>query len=212
MQQYVNDFSKMALALTSAQMAKDEAVKEFGIGEELALHFLAWIDGALVSICQMGSETQKLSPDDRFWRCKAVCEILRMRIWATSITMVSEGYCSLDAKKTNQMELSDAYSDPKMPVYECLTVSHASVDENTRHVSPVSMVAAPYRAGVGRTVQWGDILVYPEKATEHTKQTKYPLMLKKTLEMWPNESVTEESLEEARDSIISLGFLMHNVS
>jgi hypothetical protein len=40
-EQYVNDFSKMALALTSAQMAKDEAVSEHGLGEELSIHFLA---------------------------------------------------------------------------------------------------------------------------------------------------------------------------
>lgn len=212
MQQYVNDFAKMALALTSAQMAKDEAVKEFGPGEELALHFLAWIDSALISICQMSSDTQKLPPDERFWRCKSVCEVLRTKLWATSITMVSEGYCSLDSSKTSQMELSEAFTDPELPVYECLTVSHASIDESSQHISPVSMVAVPYKMAVGRSVDWGDMLVYPQKAAEHTKQTKYPLMLKRTLEMSPSENMTEESFSDAQEMIGAFGFLIHNVS
>ena len=69
----MDDFSKMALALTSAQLAKDTAVEEHGVGEDLAIHFLAWMDDGLISISQMNSETMKLDPEIRFERCKEVC-------------------------------------------------------------------------------------------------------------------------------------------
>lgn len=212
MQQYVDDMGKMALALTSAQLAKDEAVKEFGAKEELALHFLAWMDNALVAICQMSPDTAKMDASARFARCKSLCEILRLRMWCTALTMVSEGYCSLDASKTNGIELSSAFGDPAFPIHECVTVSHVSIDEHTNHIAPVSMVAAPYSVSMDQSVNWKDILVYPEKATQHTKQTKYPMMLHKTMQIKPDESIDDETLNSVQEQIESLGFVIHHLS
>jgi hypothetical protein len=211
MEQYVNDFSKMALALTSAQMAKDDAVQEHGVGEELAIHFLAWVDDGLIAICQMNAETVKLEPEIRFNRCKDLCKIMRKDMWASAITMVSEGYCSLDSSKTHDMDLSIAFADPKMPVYECITISHVSIEEETGHIAPVSMVAAPYKVGVGRKVQWKEVLVYPEKAEEHTKQAKYPSMLKRVMQMTPNDGISDESLLETSQKIANLGFVVQSI-
>lgn len=210
MEQYVNDFSKMALALTSAQMAKEDAVKEYGVGEEISIHFLVWVDNALIAICQMNAETVKLNPEDRFNRCKELCRILRKDLWCTAITMVSEGYCSLDASKTNDMDLAAAYADPKLPVYECLTITHVSLDEDSGHISPVSMVAAPYKMSVGRKVEWKEVLVYPEKAEQYTKQTKYPAMLRRVLQISPDESIDDENLDTVAISILNLGFVMQS--
>lgn len=211
MEQYVNDFSKMALALTSAQMAKDDAVQEHGVGEEIAVHFLAWVDDALIAICQMNSETSKLTPEERFDRCKELCKILRKDLWCSALTMVSEGYCSLDSSKTNNMDLAAAFADPKLPVYECITITHVSIDEETGYIAPVSMVAAPYKMGVGRKVQWKEVLVYPEKAENHTKQTRYPAMLRRVLQMSPDESASDESLSIAALNIVNLGFTMQSI-
>ncbi len=211
MEQYVNDFSKMALALTSAQMAKDDAVQEHGVGEEIAIHFLAWVDDALIAICQMNSDTTKLDPELRFTRCKELCKILRKEMWATAITMVSEGYCSLDSHKTKGMDLAAAFADPKFPVYECITISHTSIDEESDSVAPVSMVAAPYKMGVGRKVEWKEVLVYPEKAEEFTKQAKYPTMLRRVLQMSPDESVNDDTLSESAAKILNLGFSMQSI-
>jgi hypothetical protein len=211
MEQYVNDFSKMALALTSAQMAKDDAVQEHGVGEEIAVHFLAWVDDGLIAICQMGADTSKMDPDERFNRCKELCKILRKDLWCTALTMVSEGYCSLDSSKTNNMDLATAFADPKLPVYECITISHISIDEDTGHIAPVSMVAAPYKINVGRKVQWKEVLVYPEKAEQHTKQTRYPAMLRRVLQMSPDESINDETLNAAASNIVNLGFVMQSI-
>lgn len=211
MEQYVNDFSKMALALTSAQLAKDDAVQEHGVGEEIAVHFLAWVDDALIAICQMNDDTSKMDIEERFNRCKELCKILRKDLWCSALTMVSEGYCSLDSSKTNKMDLATAFADPKLPVYECITITHVSIDEDTGHIAPVSMVAAPYKMGVGRKVQWKEVLVYPEKAEEHTKQTRYPAMLRRVLQMSPDESVNDESLNAAARRILGLGFAMQSI-
>ena len=49
---YPDEFSKIALALTSAQLAKKMFVEELGEGEDLAFNFLGWKDGRLVTITQ----------------------------------------------------------------------------------------------------------------------------------------------------------------
>ncbi len=180
MQEYISEISKMALALTSGQMAKDEAVKEHGVGEELAVHFMGWTGDNLGIICQMGEALSKSSKEDRFAASMNLCSILKQYWWVTALTMVSEGYCSLDRAATEDQDLATAFTDPSKPVVECLTVMHAQMDDGGR-VSPVSMVAAPYRIGVGRNVMWNDILVYPEKADSHIKNAKYPTMLRRAL-------------------------------
>lgn len=204
---YVDDFSKMALALTSAQMAKDEAIKEFGVGEELALHFLAWADDSLVAICQMNNKTSALPPEQKFEASANLCAILRKYWWCTAMTMVSEGYCSLDSQATKDIELSKAFLNPRLPVYECVTVSHASISEDGE-ITPVSMVAAPFVLKIGREVEWRDTLIYPEKADQYIKQTKYPKMLRRSLNHEPVEEVSNEIMTQVRADIDALGFLV----
>jgi hypothetical protein len=206
-QEYISEISKMALALTSGQMAKDEAVKEHGVGEELAVHFMGWTGDNLGIICQMGEALSKSSKEDRFAASMNLCSILKQYWWVTALTMVSEGYCSLDRAATEDQDLATAFTDPSKPVVECLTVMHAQMDDGGR-VSPVSMVAAPYRIGVGRNVMWNDILVYPEKADSHIKNAKYPTMLRRALMVQPVEEVTSAHLVQVRDEINEIGFLM----
>ena len=56
---YPDEFSKIALALTSAQLAKQMFVEESGVGEDLAFNFLGWKDGGLVTIAQMGKKAMR---------------------------------------------------------------------------------------------------------------------------------------------------------
>lgn len=212
MDTYVNDLSKMALALTSAQMAKDNAVKEYGVGEEVALHFLGWTPERLSVVCQMQAHVTRLQPNEKFERCSTMSSMIR-RFWgATSITMVSEGYCSKDTSKTKNMDLAAAFADKNLPVFECISVSHVSVGENGG-IGPVSMVAAPFTVNLGKTVEWHDVLVYPDKAEEHISQRKYPAMLRKSL----SEPVTDldnlslDQIGDMRQDIDNLGFLVQDI-
>lgn len=207
MNDYVDDISKMALALTSGQMAKDEAVKEHGIGEDVAVHFMGWIGDSLVLICQMTDILSNKNKNDRFIACAALCASLRQYWWITAVTMLSEGYCSLDKNATQDMDLATAFIDPTKPVVECLTVMHSSISSSGT-IAPVSMVTAPYRVGFGRNVMWNEILVYPEVADSYVKNAKYPSMLRKSLMAETVDGITDGSLLQMRREIKELGFLM----
>jgi hypothetical protein len=90
MEEYVNDFAKMALALASAQLAKETAIKEQGIGEDLKAHFMGWNEEDLTIVAQMKEDVSRYSQADRFERCAILCKILRKHWWVSSLTMVSE--------------------------------------------------------------------------------------------------------------------------
>lgn len=210
MEEYVNDYAKMALALASAQLAKDTAVKEHGIGEDISTHFMGWNEEDLIAVAQMKDTISRNSHEDRFLRCKTLCETLRKYWWITSITMVSEGYCSLDSSKTENYDLATAFTDTKMPVLECITVSHVTVDPSGA-VSPVSMVAAPYSMKVGRIVEWRDVLVYPEITPKNLRQYKYPLMLSNSMLEQPVDEASPEVVMQARAEIDAAGFLLQEL-
>lgn len=210
MEEYVNDYAKMALALASAQLAKDTAVKEHGIGEDISTHFMGWNEEDLIAVAQMKDEISRNSHEDRFLRCKTLCETLRKYWWITSITMVSEGYCSLDSSKTENYDLATAFTDTKMPVLECITVSHVTVDASGA-ISPVSMVAAPYSMKVGRIVEWKDVLVYPEITPKNLRQYKYPLMLSNSMLEQPVDEVGPDVVMHARAEIDAAGFLLQEL-
>lgn len=212
MDTYVNDFSKMALALTSAQMAKDNAVKEYGVGEEVALHFLGWAPERLSVVCQMQAHVTRLAPNEKFERCSMMTSMIR-RFWgATSITMVSEGYCSKDTSKTKNMDLAAAFADKNLPVFECISVSHVSINEDGG-ITPVSMVAAPFTVNLGKTVEWHDVLVYPDKAEHHISQRKYPTMLRKSLDepVADLDNLSLDQIGDMRQDIDNLGFLVQDI-
>jgi len=209
MESYVDDMSKMALALTSAQMAKDVAVSEYGIGEDIATHFLGWSNKYLLLIFQMKKALTLLSPEEKFNRCKELCETMRKYWGIASLTMVAEGYCSLDATQTENTQLATAFLDKNKPVFECITVSHASLDDSGS-VTPVSMVAAPYTVGVGKVVDWRDVLVYPESADKYLKQAKYPKMLRNSLMENPVDEFGEGQAIKIRDEMNELGFIVQD--
>jgi hypothetical protein len=210
MEEYVNDFAKMALALASAQLAKETAIKEQGIGEDLKAHFMGWNEEDLTVVAQMKEDVSRYSQADRFERCAILCKILRKHWWVSSLTMVSEGYCSLDYPTTENYDLAVAYADTSLPVFECITVSHVTLDESGI-ISPVSMVAAPYVTKIGRVVEWQDVLVYPEITAKNLRQYKYPLMLTNSMMERLSEDSNEETIMQARAEVEQCGFLLQEL-
>lgn len=210
MDEYVNEISKIALALTSAQLAKETAIKEYGIGEEVATHFLGWQFGKLAIICQMRNDLHRADIQERFTQSKELCSILRKYWWVTSLSMVAEGYCSFDKNKTNGVNLAQAFLDKEMPVKECITVSHVSIDSDG-HTNPPAMVAAPYSAHVGRSLEWHESLVYPQKPEKYLAQSKWPTMLHKTMKEDALPDINESQLANARQEITLLGFIIQEM-
>lgn len=210
MEEYVNDFAKMALALASAQLAKETAIKEHGIGEDIKAHFMGWNEEDLTVVAQMKEEVSRYAQPERFERCAILCKILRKHWWVSSLTMISEGFCSLDSSKTENYDLATAFVDTSLPVFECITVSHVTLDESGI-ISPVSMVAAPYVTKVGRIVEWQDVLVYPEITAKNLRQYKYPLMLTNSMMERLSEDSGEETMMQARTEVEQSGFLLQEL-
>jgi hypothetical protein len=200
----------MALALTSAQLAKETATSDFGIGEEVATHFLGWQNSKLAIVCQMRNDLFRADIQERFIQSIDLCSILRRYWWVTSISMVAEGYCSFDKTKTLGMDLADAFLNKKMPVSECITVSHVSIDSDG-HINPAAMIAAPYSVDIGKKITWKELLVYPRKPEKNLKQSKWPVMLEKCLKEEPLYDMNEAQLANARQELSLLGFLIQEI-
>lgn len=208
MDDYDNCLSKMALVMTSAQLAKTNIIQDVGLGEDLSMNFFGWIDTELVIVCQMNRSLMALSPDKRLHIAAELCSVLR-RYWGiNSIAMVAEGYCSADQSKTKGMELSTAFLNPKIDVKECITVSHAGVEADGRAPAYVSMAAIPYSYGLNKTIDWSEILVYPNGPDAQLRNGLYPRMLQSILAEKVINDLPEESYDELRMLIKSNGFFI----
>ena len=165
---------KVALAVSSAVEVKEQQVKEFGIGEDININFYAWDGPFLVAICAMSSQLMALDHESRFMRvADAIC-ILRQALAIDNITMVAEGYVSVEPRETEGLELAAAFV--KMPgiVKECITFTHVHGDQ-------VTFMTKPYTYTVPRTVIWEDEVFTPGQTVMRGGNAKYPLMMSKVL-------------------------------
>jgi hypothetical protein len=201
---YADNFSKLALAATSAQLAKTIAVKDYGVGEDLTFNFMGWNGDELVIVCQMRKELMSADPSERVVRCQSMCSSLRSYWGVTAITMVAEGYCSMNPEKTSGLELAKAFAEPDSDVQECLTLTHAEIldDKNIE----VNLIALPYKYEVGREVMWFDMLFYPTKAQQVLRQSQYPLLLEKSLKGKISQDAEPDDYDQVRQTIYSDGF------
>ena len=206
MDDYDDSLSKMALVMTAAQLAKSNTVKEDGIGEDLSMNFFGWVDDHLAIVCQMKRELMSLSTDKRLHIAAELCSVLRRYWGVNSLAMVAEGYCSANQAKTKDMELSMAFLDHNIGVKECITVSHAGVEIDGRAPSYVSMVAIPYSYGFNKSIDWSEILVYPNGPDAQLRNGLYPRMLQSVLAEKVIDDLPKESYDELRILIKHNGF------
>lgn len=212
---YDNDFSKIALAVTSAQLAKSASVKEFGVGEDLTINFFGWVWDDLAIVCQMTKEAMKIDPKERAEICAELCLVLRKYWGVSAISMVAEGYCSFDSAETKGIELSKAFLDAKKPVKECITVTHASIgnsEEKPTEEPELAMVAIPYSYKLGREVIWDKMLIYPQGPKDNLRNNLYPKLLTKALKNKYVDDLPEESYDELRKLIMKNGFNIQEFS
>jgi hypothetical protein len=199
---YPDEFAKIALALTSAQLAKQMFVEESGVGEDLAFNFIGWKDGRLLTITQMGKKFMKEPPVDRLQRCASMLRMIRGFWNVDSITMVAEGYCSPDIEKTRGLDLAKAFLDEKNEVSECVTITHAEQDDEGG--AEITLVSTSYKYRLNRRAVFEPITVYPNGAVNVLRDKSYPALLYKTVS---EDYVVEEMEEEdAAEAINNLGF------
>jgi hypothetical protein len=206
---YDNSFSKIALTITSAQLAKKMSVKEFGVGEDLTFNFMGWDDDKLVVICQMKKPIMALEHADRLTRSGHLCIALRRYWGVTDITMIAEGFCSLDSKKTKGLDLAKVYAQNGSEVQECITVAHASV-RGDKMLS--DLVAMPYKYLPDNEIEWGEIQTYPGGADKILRNSSFPKMLRKSLsEPVYEEELPEEAYNELMEAINNNGFYIQEL-
>ena len=199
---YPDEFSKIALALTSAQLAKQGFVSEAGVGEDLAFNFIGWKDGKVLTIVQLSNKHMQEKPIDRLQRCAAMLSILKGFWDIDSISMVAEGYCSPDVEKTRGLDLQKAFLDETTGVSECITVTHAESDEMGG--AELTLVSIAYEYLAKNRMLFKPITVYPDGAVRTLRDKSYPALLYKTvIEQY---IVNEKDEDEAAEAINNLGF------
>lgn len=204
---YQDNFSKLALAATSAQIAKNITVQEFGVGEDLTFNFMGWNYDELVLVCQLSRPAMLMSPDLRLSRCESMALALR-RYWGiTAITMIAEGYCSLDPAKTKGVELAKEFTNPESAIEECIAITHAEIVDDSS--IEVNLIALPYLYHLGRTVVWLEPLTWPTQADKILRNSKYPKMLENCLRgEIAEDDVSPEEYDSIRGVITAAGFFM----
>lgn len=199
---YPDEFSKIALALTSAQLAKQGFVSEAGVGEDLAFNFIGWKDGKVLTIVQLSKKHMQEKPIDRLQRCAAMLSILKGFWDIDSISMVAEGYCSPDVEKTRGLDLQKAFLDETTGVSECITVTHAESDEMGG--AELTLVSIAYEYLAKNRMLFKPITVYPDGAVRTLRDKSYPALLYKTV--MEQYIVNEKDEDEAAEAINNLGF------
>ena len=161
---YTDIYAKLALAITSTQLAKQNAVEEFGIGEDLPFMFFGWRESVLSVIMAFSHADMQVSVEERLPKVNFACSVMRSIYWCDSITFVAEGFMSKEPWELRGRALTEAFIAKDAKVSECITSSHISINRNG--VSEVMLMSTPYDTLLGKHVVWGDQSAY-SKGTEH---------------------------------------------
>jgi hypothetical protein len=123
--------------------------------------------------------------------------------WGISeVTMVAEGFVSLDPMASKGKSLRDLFAAGK-GVDECITVTHARTDVDGR--SSVSVVALPYSYN-GKKISWKRMLATPDKAVSVLRESMFPAMLVRSLAEKENLGMTREIRDSVAQQLADDGF------
>lgn len=190
---YRDPIDKIWLAIQSTQVAKSQAVDEFGIGEELQFNLYGWVDDRLAIIC--GTDPSMHS--DREARFQAILEaaIITRRGWGvTAFTFIAEGFCAINLDDIDRKRpLHEQYLQNNS-VAECLCFMHIEQDE-------VQILTVPFKYGLGRTVSYGLPIRYTD---DEDISFVYPRMIQKALEL---EVMTDDLDPEAFFEALAYGLM-----
>ena len=157
---YPDVYAKLALAVTSTQLAKQNAVEEFGIGEDLPFMFLGWRDDFLSVILAFSRVDMKMPVAQRVPKVEATCNEMSQAYWVDSVTFVAEGFMSKAPWDLKGRELTEAFVAQDAKVTECITSSHVRFNRNGD--AEVMLVSTPYDILIGKHVVWGDQSAYSQ--------------------------------------------------
>jgi hypothetical protein len=205
MNTYPDLLSKMALCMSAAQLAKDNFVDEFGIGEDLTFNFFGWKDDNLIVVSQLRQEYSHLPVEQRLMLSSMVLGHMRYSWGIDAISAVAEGFETLDKNSLQGRDLAVAFVEEKGLVKECLTVTHCEPNEITSMLE-VYLVSTTYTYSLGRTVEWGSPVGFTKGTEKVLKNSPLPRILIECLTMTAPGNVTDEEIESSIVEIEKLGF------
>lgn len=171
--EYETILDKMALAVESTKVAKESAVSEEGIGEDININIFCWKGNSLVSILQL-KHTHLLERDERLERITQAACLMRQGWEIDEYTMIAEGYCSLKPAETKEHDLASLFAQMDSPVKECISFTHISLDE-------ILFVSLPYSVGLGKEITFDKPLWYP--GIDVLRDLAYPAVLRASLKL-----------------------------
>lgn len=174
---YPNMEGKIALCLESSMIAKEYAVSEMGVGEDLTFSIFGWAGENLRVIASLSQDMMGEDPEKRLERVAVCATVLRKGWGCDALSFVAEAFCSTDADATKGKDLRKMFIKPDSPVFECLTVTH--VEPET-----VMLVSQPYKVLLGRKVEWLPTLVNSD--AKGLRDAKYPAVLNAVLQLESN--------------------------
>jgi len=160
--------------MLSAMNAKEQAVKNYGIGEEIPMSIMCWSADRLSLVLSASWETQKSEPMERFGKVNDALCIARKGWGVDAFTLVAEGFCSTDPSSTSGIDLREAFLKPDSPVSECISITHTESDE-------VTFVAKPFSLTYPKKVIWGEELYFPGQTRVRGQDAMYPKLMSKVL-------------------------------
>lgn len=191
---YRHRLDKISISLLSAVQAKEQCIKEYGIGEDMPMSIICWKEDRIEIMLSLAEPPGRKKPQRRFMKVSEGLCIVRKGWGVDAFTMVAEGWVSTNPGATSGRELSEAYVEKDSPVSECLALIHVENDE-------VTFLAKPYRQTWGRIVEWSDELYFPGKTRVQGQDAMYPNLFARVL----NEVEYEAPPEDEETYYAALG-------
>lgn len=182
----------------SAVEAKNDSVKQFGIGEDLAINLFCWRGDRLKVMLQLRSDLQKSNQKDRLMAVADALAVTRRGWGIDAVSLVSEAYVSDDPTSTKGTELKLAFLKPENKVSECLTVAHVEDGH-------VTFVVKPYVYSVPRAVVWGDERYHPGTSMVRDQNGMYPNMIHRIVTTISPEEISQDVDEDVFNQTLSEG-------
>lgn len=206
MNKYDDAMSKMALGLTSAQVAKNYIVEDFGIGEDLPFTFFFWQGGDLLFAAQMKREFMLLAVEDRLSHCGQMAALIASSFMNVSaITFVAEAFETLDKTRLDGRDLRTAFVEEKDLVRECLTITHCERNAVNGELE-LTLASLPYEYNLGRSIEWGAPLGFVGGVDKVLKTSAVSRVLLGALSVEPEILTNDADIEALFSSLTANGF------
>lgn len=176
---YPDTYSKLALALSSAQVAKESLVAEFGVGEDVPFNFIGWIDDRLAMIVQMKRDRMKNPIEERFSISSGALHVMGAYFGCDELTMVAEGYHNKMPEIPRTKTMSEAFANGDANISECLTVTHVALPNG--HEPEATLISAPYQYLADKFILWADNLAYTRGVGKILRDSPFPAMMAMSL-------------------------------